>query len=31
MREGVAAGPIYRIDEMFEDPQVQHLGVATEC
>ena len=25
---GVPCGPIYRIDEMFEDPQVQHLGVA---
>lgn len=24
---GVPCGPIYRIDEMFEDPQVQHLGV----
>lgn len=25
---GVPCGPIYRIDEMFDDPQVQHLGVA---
>lgn len=25
---GVPCGPIYRIDEMFNDPQVQHLGVA---
>ncbi|MEP0940881.1 MAG: CaiB/BaiF CoA-transferase family protein [Rhizobiaceae bacterium] len=25
---GVPCGPIYRIDEMFEDPQVQHLNVA---
>ena len=25
---GVPCGPIYRIDEMFEDPQVQHLEVA---
>ena len=25
---GVPCGPIYRIDEMFEDPQVQHLGIA---
>jgi formyl-CoA transferase len=24
---GVPTGPIYRIDEMFADPQVQHLGV----
>ena len=26
-KAGVPCGPIYRIDEMFEDPQVQHLGV----
>ena len=25
---GVPCGPIYNIDEMFEDPQVQHLGIA---
>jgi formyl-CoA transferase len=25
---GVPSGPIYRIDEMFADPQVQHLGVS---
>lgn len=25
---GVPCGPIYRIDEMFNDPQVQHLRVA---
>lgn len=25
---GVPCGPIYRIDEMFDDPQVQHLEVA---
>ena len=25
---GVPCGPIYKIDEMFDDPQVQHLGVA---
>jgi crotonobetainyl-CoA:carnitine CoA-transferase CaiB-like acyl-CoA transferase len=25
---GVPAGPIYRVDEMFSDPQVQHLGIA---
>ena len=27
---GVASGPIYAIDEMFADPQVQHLGVVTD-
>jgi crotonobetainyl-CoA:carnitine CoA-transferase CaiB-like acyl-CoA transferase len=26
---GVPAGPIYRMDEVFADPQVQHLGMAT--
>ena len=25
---GVPCGPIYGIDEMFEDPQVEHLGIA---
>ncbi|MCH2078117.1 MAG: CoA transferase [Rhodobacteraceae bacterium] len=25
---GVPCGPIYRIDEMFDDPQIQHLGIA---
>ena len=25
--EGVACGPIYAIDEMFEDEQVRHLGI----
>ena len=25
---GVPAGPIYRMDEMFADPQVRHLGMA---
>jgi crotonobetainyl-CoA:carnitine CoA-transferase CaiB-like acyl-CoA transferase len=25
---GVPAGPIYRMDEVFADPQVQHLGIA---
>ena len=25
---GVPSGPIYRVDEMFSDPQVKHLGVA---
>ncbi|MCZ8185868.1 MAG: CaiB/BaiF CoA-transferase family protein [Beijerinckiaceae bacterium] len=24
----VPAGPIYAVDEMFEDPQVRHLGIA---
>ena len=27
-RAGVPCGPIYAIDEMFADPQVQHLGMA---
>ncbi|HKY86261.1 MAG TPA: CoA transferase [Pseudorhodoplanes sp.] len=27
--QGVACGAIYAIDEMFEDPQVKHLGIAT--
>jgi formyl-CoA transferase len=27
--QGVACGPIYAVDEMFEDPQVKHLGIAT--
>jgi formyl-CoA transferase len=25
---GVACGPIYNIDQVFSDPQVQHLGIA---
>jgi len=25
---GVPCGPIYKIDEMFADPQVEHLGIA---
>jgi crotonobetainyl-CoA:carnitine CoA-transferase CaiB-like acyl-CoA transferase len=25
---GVPSGPIYKVDEMFDDPQVKHLGVA---
>jgi crotonobetainyl-CoA:carnitine CoA-transferase CaiB-like acyl-CoA transferase len=25
---GVPCGPIYAIDQMFEDPQVKHLGIA---
>ena len=24
---GVPAGPIYKVDEMFEEPQIQHLGI----
>ncbi len=28
LEQGVPCGPIYRIDEMFEDPQVQHLEIA---
>jgi formyl-CoA transferase len=27
---GVPCGPIYKVDEMFADPQVQHLGIATK-
>ena len=26
---GIPAGPIYTIDQVFADPQVQHLGMAT--
>ena len=26
----IAAGPIYEFDEVFEDPQVRHLGVIAE-
>src|SRR5262245_25166557 len=26
--QGVLAGPIYRLDEVFADPQVEHLGIA---
>lgn len=25
---GVPAGPIYKMDEVFDDPQVKHLGIA---
>lgn len=25
---GVSVGPIYRMDEVFSDPQVEHLGIA---
>ena len=27
---GVPAGPVYRVDEVLADPQVEHLGVVTE-
>ncbi|HUQ74508.1 MAG TPA: CaiB/BaiF CoA-transferase family protein [Burkholderiales bacterium] len=27
---GVPTGPIYKMDEVFADPQVKHLGAATE-
>ena len=27
---GVACGPIYKMDEMFDDPQVRHLGMAAD-
>jgi crotonobetainyl-CoA:carnitine CoA-transferase CaiB-like acyl-CoA transferase len=27
---GVACGPIYAIDQMFEDAQVRHLGIAQD-
>ena len=29
-RAGVPCGPIYRMDEVFADPQVRHLGAAVE-
>jgi crotonobetainyl-CoA:carnitine CoA-transferase CaiB-like acyl-CoA transferase len=28
---GVPVGPIYRMDEVFADPQVKHLGIAVAC
>ncbi len=28
---GVPAGPIYKMDEVFADPQVQHIGIAVPC
>lgn len=27
-REGIPCGPIYNIDQVFDDPQVKHLGMA---
>ena len=29
-KAGVPCGPIYKVNEVFADPQVQHLGIATE-
>jgi formyl-CoA transferase len=29
-RDGVPCGPIYTIDQVFADPQVQHLGAAVK-
>jgi len=29
-KAGVPCGPIYSIDQMFDDPQVKHLGMAKE-
>jgi crotonobetainyl-CoA:carnitine CoA-transferase CaiB-like acyl-CoA transferase len=29
-RAGVPCGPIYRMDEVFADPQVRHIGAAAE-
>jgi formyl-CoA transferase len=26
---GVPCGPIYRVDQVFDDPQVKHLGIAS--
>lgn len=28
-KAGVPAGPIYKMDDVFADPQVRHLGIAT--
>jgi formyl-CoA transferase len=28
-KAGIPCGPIYKIDEVFADPQVKHLGIAT--
>ena len=28
LKAGVPCGPIYNVDQMFADPQVQHLGIA---
>lgn len=29
-KAGVPCGPVYRIDQVFADPQVQHVGIAQE-
>jgi crotonobetainyl-CoA:carnitine CoA-transferase CaiB-like acyl-CoA transferase len=29
-RAQIAAGPVYELDEVFDDPQVKHLGVVQE-
>ena len=31
LEKGVPAGPIYSMDEVFNDPQVQHLGIAADA
>jgi len=31
LEAGVPAGPIYSVDQVFADPQVEHLGIATEA
>jgi crotonobetainyl-CoA:carnitine CoA-transferase CaiB-like acyl-CoA transferase len=28
LKAGVPCGPIYKVDQMFDDPQVRHLGIA---
>jgi formyl-CoA transferase len=28
-KAGIPCGPIYKVDEVFADPQVKHLGIAT--
>lgn len=30
IQAGVPAGPVYNLDQVFEDPQVKHLGLAEE-
>jgi len=29
-KAGIPCGPIYKVDEVFADPQVKHLGIAAE-
>ena len=31
LEAGVPTGPIYSVDQVFADPQVEHLGIATEA